>query len=215
MKYIYIIVILVLSIFIFIACTKEKLDSYAIEPMKKDDIAIMTLFVSDGRNDKYFGLLNLGHSFLKIKNVSNDSIKIYGYELLSDEELTISTWPISSHFGIWFNLESKYINKYNKYSDRVSISVGINQKDINKINNKFYIIDKWNPLFNCTSFSLAIYNEIASSNEIINLNSFKTPKSLYEEIMKFNEHLYQEDVILNQISGYFNDDEFLSFDLVN
>ena len=40
------------------------------------DSALLTIFTFDGKKESTLGLMNLGHSFLSIENISSASIKV-------------------------------------------------------------------------------------------------------------------------------------------
>ena len=47
----------------------------------EDDIAYITLFAYSGKDESNWGLINLGHAFLSIENISNNPITIYNISI--------------------------------------------------------------------------------------------------------------------------------------
>ena len=120
------------------ACADDRKYSASID---ENDVAKLTLFAYDGKSESVFGLANLGHAFLSIENLSNEEISIGQKKLASEEMLTLGTWAIRDHFGVWYNVESNYIKEHNKYDGRVSVTIGINEEDLKKISDSVIIIE--------------------------------------------------------------------------
>ena len=63
----------VMTIFI-VGCDKSENNRETI--IKDTDTALLTIFTFDGKKESSFGLMNLGHSFLSLENISSESFKI-------------------------------------------------------------------------------------------------------------------------------------------
>jgi hypothetical protein len=176
MKSILLVLILVTTS-VFSAC--KKTGEYSVK-FYDTDIAKLTLFSYSG--DYSYGLMNLGHAFLSIDNKSNENITIYNYTLTVGESITLGSWSISQHFGVWFNIESNYIQYNNKYDNRYSISTGLSYDDINTINDFIINNDKWSIVHNCSYFALNLWNSIAENSEKINSRLIYSPQYIQNEI---------------------------------
>lgn len=194
---------------IFSAC--EKTDKEYKININNTDIAYVSLFTYSGEGETSYGLVNLGHSFLSIENISTSDITLYNYTIPAGETITIGTWSLSKHFGIWFNIESNYIVNRNKYDGRYSVTTGVSVEDINKLNDFMSSHDKWGCLKNCSYFAQSFWNEIAEESEFIPYKPIFTPKYLEEEIQKFEEHEYNREIITNDTCYYFDGDTFQEF----
>ena len=191
------------------ACSNENKD-YKVN-MYEDDIAYFSLFTYSGEGETSYGLINLGHAFVSIENISDETISIYNYELQPGETVAIGTWSLSKHFGIWFNIESNYITCRNKYDGRYSITTGINKDDLTKVNDFMSIHDRWGILRNCSYFALSFWNEIAEESEQIKERPIFTPAYIEEEISKFDNHEINRPINTSETCYYYDNDKFLEF----
>ena len=180
--------------------------------IENDDQIIMTVYAYDGQGESRFGLLNLGHSFLSIENKSDQSIIIGNYELPKDDIVTLSTWCVSEHFGIWYNMESNYIKYHDKYNGRYSVSIGLELDKLEAINNYIKNNDTWVPTKNCTNFSVGLWNSVCDEKEKLSTPLIYTPKKLTEDIKSFNVYEYNKDIPVSDRLGYFDSsNNFVTF----
>lgn len=199
-------------IFMFSSCGITP-NQYVLAEVKPTDIALISLFSHDGKGQTKFGILNMGHSFLAIKNISNKSIKIGEMNVSPNETITISTWSILDHFGIWYNVESNYIKFNDKYNGCISVTTGINSKDVSNINNFIEKNDYWNPFSNCTKFSLSIWNIVAEENEKIEKPFMYFPKYVYKEIQNFDHYEINQNITTDTYMGYFKNGNYIKFSM--
>ncbi len=205
-----IILILIISICTILSACSNDYKEYKVN-IYEDDIAYFSLFsYSDIKEDSY-GLINLGHAFGVIENISDEVITIYNYELQPNETITIGTWSLSEHFGIWFNVESNYIRHNNKYNGRYSITTGINKNDITTINDFMSNHDSWGIIRNCSYFALSLWNEIAEDSEYIKERPILTPAYIEEEISKFENYEINREINTNDSCYYYDNDKLLEF----
>ena len=203
----------ILSIFILIctvfmcACTPTKVVIQECE----DSVATLTIVSFDGSSESMLGLMNLGHAFIAITNNSSEDVSIGKYTLKPSRCVTIGTWSIAKHFGIWYNVESNYIEYCNKYDGRVSLSKNINAEDINKINNFISTHDKWGILKNCSYFATNIWNEVAKDGEYF--KSARTPKSICKTIVNSDDYKINEQFVVSGEIGYYDGDNWVGFKL--
>lgn len=194
---------------ILTACSNNPKD-YKVN-IKENDIAYISLFAYSGKEESNYGLMNLGHSFLSIDNISSEDIVVYNFTIPAGETVTIGTWCIDKHYGVWFNIESNYIVNHNKYDGRYSITTGIGTEDIDIINEFIKDHDKWGVLRNCSYFALSLWNEIAEENESISKKPILTPAYLEEEIAKFENYEINRPIVTDSNCYYYDNDKFQKF----
>lgn len=149
------------------------------------DVALLTLFTFDGKKESKFGLFNLGHSFLSVENISSETITIGKVEVAPNETISIGTWSIKAHFGVWYNVESNYIKDYNKYDGRISITAGISSEDTEKMNNFILAHDYWSPINNCSNFALNLWNTVAEEDEELVRPFIYSPSKIAKALKNF------------------------------
>lgn len=215
MKRIFALSILIVTILIFsttITACKSNPDKYT-SSITDTDIAKLSIFSFNGESESKLGLLNLGHAFLSIENISEENIELLNKTIKPNETITIGTWAVIEHFGVWYNIESNYILQHNKYDGRDSATIGINEKDIESIANFIAIKDKWNPLENCSHFALSLWNTVAESSEKINNPFIHTPSYISKELKKFDSYQYNKPIITETKMGYFVGEKYVSFEI--
>lgn len=205
-----IILVLMLSICTILSACSSSNKNYKIQ-LKDSDIAYLTLCSYSGEGESNYGLISFGHTFLAIENISNEPIIVYNYEIKSGETITISTWSLSEHFGVWFNVESNYILNHDKYNGRYSITTGISSDDISTINSFINKNDKWSILRNCSYFALSLWNEVAEESEYISRKPIFTPSYIQEEIIKFESYEKNKEIATTDSCYYYNNEQLLEF----
>lgn len=68
---------------------------------------------------------------------------IKDYEIKNDEMITFSVWAVAKIPGLLFNLESDYISSYGRYVGRKSLSVKIQESQLNTIEAYIDRNDQW------------------------------------------------------------------------
>ena len=198
--------ILVLTIFMC-SCTPSKV---VITPIE-DGVATLSIVSFDGSSESVFGLMNLGHAFIAIENNTSEDMMVGKYTLKSGRSVTIGTWSIAEHFGIWYNVENNYIEYCNKYDGRVSLSKEINAGDLDKINKFISTHDSWGVLKNCGYFATNLWNEVAKDGEILKVG--KTPTSICKVITNSDNYEKNIKLVVGGEMGYFDGDKYVSFKL--
>ncbi len=192
----------------FVACRPQERTAI-IEP---DDDIIVTIYAYDGAGESYFGLMNLGHSFMSFENVSSEEVKIGNFSLAPNEIVTISTWCVSDHFGIWYNMENNYIKYHDKYNGRYSVSMGIKKDAQETIAKYIQVNDVWRPTKNCTNFSVGLWNKLCDSKEKLSTPLIYTPKKLVSDIKSFPTHEQNKTIAVSDRLGYFdNTNNFVTY----
>lgn len=169
------------------------------------DVALLSIFADDGESESNFLLRNYGHAFLSIENISSREFTVGDMTVGVGETITIGLWNIIEHFGVWYNVEGNYISEYDKYSNRVSLTIGIGLEDIHKINKIVDKSDRWNPLFNCSKFALKVWNEVAEDSEKIDSKLIVSPSYLVDEIVKFDLYEKSKECVTDNKIRYYKE----------
>lgn len=172
--------------------------------VKESDIAILSIFSYDG-GSSYYGIFNLGHSFLSIKNVSEQDITLAGKTIDAGEEIYIGAWSLSAHFGIWYNIENNKIDIYGSYDGRVSVSTGISNEDVKVLSDFILNNDIWTPLKNCSCFAINAWNSVVEDTEKLNSPLIYTPSNLKKQIKSFKNYETNKELAYCAGCGYFAD----------
>ena len=172
-------------------------------------IAELSIFSYDGKSETKNLLKNYGHSFFTIKNISENDIYLGNYKIKQNEIVSCGIWSITTHFGIWYNVESNYIEFCDKYNGRVSITKNINIEDLDRINKFMENNDIWLPFKNCSYFCINIWNCVANNGEKIKTKFLTSPSYLVDQLKNFNGYEVNRDIITDKIFGYFKGENFV------
>ena len=197
----YLIIFAIIAVLLLCGCN-EPIKQKTI--VKETDVALLSLFTFDGKKESTLGLMNLGHSFLSLENISNKSIKLNNVTIDAGETIAIGTWSIQAHFGVWYNVESNYIAEYNKYDGRLSITTGIGIEDIDTISAYINTHDYWTPLANCSCFALNLWNEVADENEKLSKPLIYNPTHIAKCIKNFENYEINREIITDTEFHYFD-----------
>ena len=201
--------LLVLSMITLTACKQEHHKTL----IEASDTALLTLYTFDGSSESTMGLFNLGHAFVSIENISEDTIKIGKNTLEPHEAITIGTWSIKAHFGVWYNVESNYIKNHNKYDGRISVTCGINSNDIATISKFIDNNDYWSPLHNCSQFALNLWNSVASTDEKLVTPVIYSPGKIAKSLKNFEVYETNRQIETGDKMYYFDGDTPKYFEL--
>lgn len=171
-----------------------------------DAVASVTVFASSGDGERVFGLVNLGHAFLMLTNEGEEPLDICGFSLGGGESATISTWSLTKSFGIWFNVESAFVQNRVKYTDRVSVTCPVSAEKLSGLGEYLKEHNTWTPLSNCSAFTLGLYNELAGEENRIEISGILTPKKLKAEISRFRESVSVQEIVTQGEIGYLDKD---------
>lgn len=205
--YVLVLMLLILPLCI-VGCGKDK--DY-IANIDADDKVKLTLFTYDGKGESHFGLMNLGHSFLSIENISDEDITVGKMLVGAGEEIALGTWSVKSHFGVWYNLEGNYTKDYRKYDGRISITIGLTLDDLNKVNEYIEDNDHWSVFKNCSYFALNLYNLVASDSEYIATPLIYTPSYIAGFIKKFDTYETNKVIHCKNNFGYYDESEYIEY----
>lgn len=101
------------------------------------------------------------HSFLTFKNTYSDPVLFGGLSVNRNQEITIGSFDMNSHAGIWYNLDSHFYHHAgaaNQFSGRVSLTTSVTRSEMNAINDYISTHDTWSRSYNCAVFASNIWN---------------------------------------------------------
>lgn len=159
---------------------------------ESDIVGTISLYSSPVDNPSLSRLT--GHSWIYIVNTSDKDIKILDNIIQPNDTISFGTTsnPAMGFSGIWVNLEG--YNKY--YRENISITSYLYAEDILYLENYLKFHNKWTLLYNCTTFSNGIWNNLGAGNNY--KFSDITPKGLYNSLEKLEEaEINQEFTIIN------------------
>lgn len=210
-KIILAIIVIVVASTILSACGNKN-RSYKASIIDTDP-ALLSIFTYDGKGESTYGLANLGHSFLTIENISEEPFYLANKKVEAGETVAFGTWSILDHFGVWYNVESNYIDEYNKYDGRVSVTQSVTLEDIDAMSEYIYEHDTWNPLTNCSCFALNIWNLVSHDDEILDKLLIYTPTKIANQLKQFDTYEINKEIITDDEFGYFDKSEYVFYHL--
>lgn len=147
---------------------------------------IFTITTFDGKTETKPFVKSLGHSWVEIDNRLSHSIFINDYEIKPGELLTISAWGIEDHFGVAYNVEPAFANKYGRYKERQSISINIDENKLKTIEQYIKDHPKWKFTQNCSYWSLTLWNEIVPDEYKLKTQTILyTPKRVQKSLGEY------------------------------
>lgn len=176
--------------------------------------AELTIYAFDGESEKVWGLLNLGHAFVSVKNVTAAPLIVGGYSVAAGDEVSIGTWGMNAHWGIWYNVESTYMT-LGRYDGRVSMTQQISAGEVDIINAYLKVSDKWTPFKNCSYFAMDLWNSVADKDESVDLGGLVTPSRVAQRIAATEGYSENRPITDFGGVGYYLDEsgEFFPFEL--
>ncbi len=135
-----------------------------------------------------------GHSWIYIKNLSDEDITILDYTVKADTGISFGTTgsPKMSTKGIWVNLEG--YNRY--YLDNLSITADFYQEDLEYLEVYLTNHNKWTLLYNCTTFANGIWNTSYAGQE--NPVHAISPLSLYYRLVNMKNVEVNREYIITE-----------------
>lgn len=148
---------------------------------------IFSITTFDGENETEPFVKSLGHAWLSVDNRSGHSVYIKDYEIKNNETVTLSVWAISEIAGVFFNLESNFVSKCNRYVGRQSLSVNIEESQLKAIEQYIDKNNNWAIIKNCTFWSIQLWNEIVDDEFKLKTQTLVyTPKRLEKAFSEFD-----------------------------
>lgn len=145
--------------------------------------ATLTIVSDSGGGESRYGMPCYGHTFLVIKNTSDEPLDFCGRRIEPSEYLTLGWWAISSHGGIWFGIESNYIEAYGRYPDRVGLAREIDGEGLSRLADYIFTHDIYTPFENCALRAVAAFNNALSGKERLSCGAFVTPSKVVDIIL--------------------------------
>lgn len=106
------------------------------------------------------------------------------------ETVTVGFWGNLGNAGVWYNVESYAIDKFNLFNGRVSVKMTITQEDVSKINSYIAKHDYWNISYNCSCFVKDIWNSVSddelSCGWMVNLPTWLCDSITKKSLSYFN-----------------------------
>lgn len=180
-KFLCTILIIVILCTLFVGCSPTD-KTYKNAPPKDNAVAVITLYTFNGDSERVPGLMNLGHAFITISNISNTALTIGSFTLDPNSEVSVGAWGIDAHWGIWYNVESTYMS-IGRYDGRISVSQQIDANDIDVLNDYIAKNDTWTPFKNCSASALTMWNIVSHTDAFIDLTGLITPARIYSLII--------------------------------
>ena len=146
--------------------------------------AILTIISDTGESEASRGMPAYGHTFLVLENTSDVIINFCGRRIAPSEDLTFGWWAISSHCGVWFGLESNYIDAFGRYRGRVALSREIDADGIARLADYLLTHDLYTPLENCAVRAVAAFNTAIPEIRQLRCGYFTTPARVYDAILE-------------------------------
>ena len=146
--------------------------------------AILTIISDTGESEASRGMPSYGHTFLVLENTSEVIISFCGRRIAPSEDLTFGWWAISSHCGVWFGLESNYIDAFGRYRGRVALSREIDADGIARLADYLLTHDLYTPFENCAVRAVAAFNTAIPETRQFRCGYFTTPTRVYEAILE-------------------------------
>ena len=145
--------------------------------------AILTIVSDTGESEACRGMPAYGHTFLVLENISDVIIDLCGRKIVPGENITFGWWAISSHSGLWFGLESNYIDAFGRYRGRVALSREIDASGIERLEDYLLTHDLYTPLENCAVRAVAAFNTAIPKVRELRCGYFTTPARVYKAIL--------------------------------
>lgn len=147
-----------------------------------EQTARLTIVSASGNGESRYGMPSYGHTFLVIENTSPKTIDFCGRMIAPRENITFGWWAVSVHSGIWFSLESNFIDNFDRYPSRVALSREIDGEGLSRLCDYLLTHDIYTPIENCALRAVAAFNTAIPETRLLNVGYFTTPARVAEEI---------------------------------
>ncbi len=106
----------------------------------------------------------MGHAYLYLENLSDQTLTVGAYELPPDEGVSIGTFGFTraDGLGIYYNIEA-YV--YNTYGGQgvICLSSDLTAEEVERFSHRLLYSNTWDFFFfNCMSFAYMMWNTVAS-----------------------------------------------------
>lgn len=196
--------IALLSVFLLFGCGQKT--RFKVPSTPPDTVLELTLYAFDGKSERVPLLINLGHAFITVKNVTDNNQQIGAYTLRPNEECSIGTWGMNAHWGIWYNVESTYLT-LSRYEGRVSVTQGITDSDVSLLNEYIKNNDTWTPFKNCSYFAVDLWNLASDADEFFDLGGLITPDRVTKRIKNTDGYATNRNISEFDAVGYLSSEK--------
>lgn len=163
-------------------------------------VAAISIFAVDAESTENYGLLYLGHSFLAFENVSDADLQVGAITLKPGEMCSVGSWGMNAHFGLWYNVESNYIDNAQLYAGRVSLTKGVSAEGMAAVNARLAKLDKWTPFTNCARVAMDTFD--AAGGDTLKLGGLVTPTRLKNEIRRWTNAETDRPIVNYGAAGF-------------
>ena len=180
-----------------------------------ETVGAITLFAFNGDSERVPGTMNLGHAFVGVTNLTDEAYQVAGYRLQPQETVTIGSWSMSGHFGLWYNIENYYMNEKGRYEGRLSLDQDFSASALNAINEYLYDHDYWSLFKNCSYLALNLFNLCRPEAERLEVSGTVTPGKIYDLLLDEPEAEVDYLPALTGQIGWAEDDgkgEFIAYE---
>lgn len=140
------------------------------EQQEQNDITPADIYAEDTVAILYLcsnmsGFPSLGHIWIYIENVSDQTLTVGKYELPAGEGVSVGTFALtrSDGMGIYYNVEAYCGNLFSMKSP-LYIKKEINQSQLNAVSRKILNGNFWEPMFmNCVFFAAGSWDAAGGS----------------------------------------------------
>lgn len=168
-------------------------------------VAVLTIFsdptytnIQAAYSSISFPGYNIGvHSFVTVRNVSNNNIAVGWFGVAPGKTMSLGTWGNKSeHPGLWYNLETVIINRDGGYSGRVSASYIMTATELSRFNNYVLNHDSHSDVTNnCSTFASGAWNSAVAPSYSLSAGTPNTPKNLANNLKaKFPNYILRGSV---------------------
>lgn len=163
-------------------------------------VARISIFAVDAESTANYGLLYLGHSFLAFENVSDDDLQVGSIRLAPGEMCSVGSWGMNAHFGLWYNVESNYIDNAQLYAGRVSLTKNVSAEGMATVNARLAALDTWTPFTNCARIAMDTFD--AAGGDTLKLRGLVTPTRLKNEIRRWTNAETNRPIVNYGAAGF-------------
>lgn len=208
----------VLSLSLLLGLTScNNISTRTFSGVKENKVGELTLYAFNGDSERVPGTVNLGHSYVTIKNTSSASFDVGYYQLQANSSVSIGSWSQNAHFGLWYNVEKIYM-EMDRYQGRISITTDINLDDVTYLTNFIKNNDTWSFSKNCSYYSLSMFNLVANQEDKISVSGTVTPGKLFSYIKTFDSPRMEFDKNMEDLSNdkcyYYDGKSLVEMELV-
>lgn len=142
-----------------------------------------------------------GHSWIYIENTSDESFELANSVVEPNDSISFGTTanPIMHYIGIFVNLEG-----YNShYLENISDTKPFYYEDIAYTDNFLKHHNKWNILYNCSTFACDLWNKLGPDDVETNTYHALYPKQLHRQLERSGNSIINKEFFINNYYYYY------------